>query len=85
MVDRFAWLIGGLPANFDAAMTYLTGDPLTSGPASGTFVNLASTQQWIMLRSTIGSSAGTQRCDIRPAGGGAVLATATMSFSASKS
>jgi hypothetical protein len=85
MIDRFAWLVGGTVGSFEAAMTYLSGDALTSGPASGVFANLGSTQQWILLRTAIGSASGTQRCDIRPAGGGAILATATMTFNADKS
>jgi hypothetical protein len=85
LINRFAWLLGGTVASFEAALTYLSGDALTSGPGSGSFVNLGSSQQWNLNNTVISTKTYTGRCDIRPAGGGTVLATCTITITATKS
>lgn len=78
--DTQAWLKGGgSPSNYEVEAT------LNSGTVSGTFgswLNLGSPQSWSLTESTIGTKLGSVTLQIRPAGGGAVLATATFSFHA---
>lgn len=75
--DTQTWLKGG--GNYEVEAT------LNSGTVSGTFgswLNLGSPQSWSLTESSIGTKLGSVTLQIRPAGGGTVLATATFSFHA---
>jgi hypothetical protein len=84
LINRFQWLLGGAGSSVEAALTYLSGDALTSGPLSGNFVNLGSSQQWNLNNTVVSTKTNTSRCDIRPAGGGTIMATATITITATR-
>lgn len=74
----YKWLGGGTPANYEINAT------LNSGTVTGTFgswLNLGTSRSWSLTESIIGTKTGSITVQIRPTGG-AVLATATISFHA---
>lgn len=74
------WLLGGSAADYDARWTTTSGT--LSGGNNGVWENLGSTRQWTRNRTVAGTATCTGTLEIRPAGGGATLASATIDLTA---
>lgn len=73
----YAWLTGGLPANYEIFATLNSGT-LNLG-TTGSWLNLGTTRTWRVQRSTVGSAVANITLQIRPVGG-SVVATATIAL-----
>lgn len=78
------WLLAGTAANYEARATVLSGS-FTSG-TFGSYLNLGTTRTWgnaiALGPGGTGDAVGTMLVEIRPAGGGAVLDSATILINA---
>ena len=81
--NKYQWLFSGSRASYDVRWTIVTGSP-TTGP-TGTWTNLASDVIWTLVLSVNGSVSCTGTIEIRPAGGGATIDTATFTLNATRS
>lgn len=79
-VAQYTWRGAGASADYDARVTVNSGS--LSGGTAGTWLNLASNRDWAVLRTTAGTSICNITVEIRPAGGGASLASATIDLRA---
>lgn len=80
--NKYQWLLAGSRASYDVRWTIVTGAP-TTGP-TGTWTNLASDVIWTLVRSVNGSVSCTGTIEIRPAGGGATIDSATFTLTATR-
>lgn len=80
--NKYQWLFVGARANYDVRWTIVSGSP-TTGPV-GAWTNLASDVIWTLLRSTTGTISCTGTVEIRPAGGGATIDSATFTLTATR-
>lgn len=76
------WLLSGSASDFDVRMTVTSGT-LTSGTV-GSWVNLAATQEWTLVRglNIPGVLTAEATVELRPAGGGATVDSAVVTFEA---
>lgn len=76
------WLLGGSAGDYDVRAT-LTSGTLTLG-TTGSWLNLGTSRSWNVTRTddAAGTTTAEMTVEIRLAATGAVLATATVSFSA---
>ena len=81
---KFTWNIGGSAASYEIRATYVSGT-LPAGSATGTWHAGNSSPGWHLQQSTNGSTTGSILVEIRPAGGGATLASATFTLSVDRS
>jgi hypothetical protein len=76
------WLdVLGNVANFEVRMTQISGTALSSAPLS-TWLSCSIDRLWSLTRSGVGVTVAQGTIEIRLASSGAVLGTATVSFSA---
>lgn len=77
------WLSSGSAASYDVMATLNSG-ALTGGSATGVWLNLASTRNWSVQRTsnTPGSNSANLTIQIRPAGGGATIDSAVVDLTA---
>lgn len=80
---KFTWNIGGSAASYEIRAVYASGTS-PAGSALNTWHASNSNTGWHLQQSTNGSSSGTFTVEIRPAGGGATLATATFSLNVTR-
>lgn len=74
------WLLGGSAADYDVRWTTTSGS-LSTG-SNGVWENAGTTRTWTRTRGVAGSIKCTGTLEIRPAGGGATLASANISLEA---
>lgn len=74
------WLLGGSAADYDARWTTTSGT--LSGGNNGVWENLGNTRQWTRNRTVNGVTTCWGTLEIRPAGGGATLVSATIDLTA---
>lgn len=78
--NTYTWLLAGVGADYEVRAT------LTSGTMGGTFntwLNLGTNQAWANSKSSpAGTVSGTATLEIRRSGGGAILATADITLTA---
>lgn len=78
------WLNSGAASSYDVMATLSSGDTPT-GSALSTWMNLGTTRSWTLTdvqSGAIGAKSCTLSIQIRPAGGGSTLATATIGLEA---
>lgn len=80
--NLFAWLISGARADYDVRWSVIEGLP-SSGP-TGTWTNLGSDVIWTLIRTAAGTISASGTVEIRPAGGGAVMASAVFTLNATR-
>lgn len=78
------WAPGATGANYDVRVTLISGTLDGGGSATGVWLNLGTTRAWSHSHSSAGSSSGVIQVEIRPAGGGATLDTATITLTGSR-
>jgi len=76
----WAWLTGGVAADYEARWTNVSGT-LTAGTA-GSWQVLSTTREWNVQRSVLGVKACQGTLEIRRVSDGVVMATATIDLSA---
>ena len=77
----FQWLKSGAASDYDVMFSAIAG-ATPSGSATGSWLNLGTTRSWSLSQSVGGRKYCTGTLSIRPAGGGATLATCTVSITA---
>ena len=82
LANEFQWLLSGARSDYEVRGTVITGLP-TTGPV-GTWTSLGADVVWTLLRTAAGSISCSGTIEIRPAGGGATLATATFTLTATR-
>lgn len=80
--NLFTWLISGARADYEVRWTVISGLP-SSGP-TGTWTNLGSDVVWTLIRTAAGTISASGTVEIRPAGGGAVMASAVFTLNATR-
>lgn len=81
--NKFQWLLSGSASSYEVYLTHVSGNVPTSGPYE-TWTNAGSTVAWSLIRTAEGTVTGTYQVSIRPAGGGATIATAQFTLTATK-
>lgn len=74
------WLVYGTNSDYEARMTYVSGDALTTTPGAGWFV-LSTTRTWALNGAAGADHDSINLLEIRRASDGIVLASATIEFS----
>lgn len=80
---QFAWLIAGSVGDYDCRMTMNSGTNF-GGSALSTWLSLSSIRSWSLSRSTNGTTTGTATLEIRHNGSGIVLASSTITLTATR-
>lgn len=77
------WLSSGSAASYDVMATLNSG-ALTSGSGTGVWLNLGTTRNWSVQRTSniAGTNSANLTISIRPAGGGATIDSATVQLTA---
>lgn len=70
-------------AGYDVRLTYVSGDTITSGTA-GSWLSLGTTRNWGLSTTIVGTVSGVYTAEIRNASTLAVLDSATITFTATK-
>lgn len=79
------WAPGVAGAAYDARATLSSGTLLGSSSATGVWLNLGTTRLWTHEHVGPGSSSAVLLIEIRPAGGGATLDSATITLTGTRS
>lgn len=74
------WLLSGASSSYDVRATIISGSVSTG--TIGAWENLATTRTWTRARTLTGFSSVSLSIELRPAGGGTTLATATINIDA---
>lgn len=77
--DPHGFTAGG---SFEVRATFLSGDPLNTANMTGFWMNLAISRVWRTLRDTVGTSSSELFFEIRLKDTQAILASATISLTA---
>ena len=80
-----SWIVptSAAGAGYDIRLTYVSGDTLTSGTA-GSWLSLGTTRNWGLSTIIVGTVSGVYTAEIRNASTLAVLDSATITFTATK-
>lgn len=79
--SSYAWLDSGNGALYDVRATLSSGTTPT-GSAVGSWLQLSTSRSWVQTRTSTGERMCDLLIEIRPTGGGATVASATISLSA---
>lgn len=74
------WLVSGSASSFEVRATVQSG-ALTSG-TTGSWLNLGTTREWVVERTTLGTNTCALLVEIRNASSGSVLDSATITLTA---
>lgn len=80
---QFAWLLAGSIGDYDCRMTMNSGTNF-GGSSLSTWLSLSSIRSWSLSRSTNGTTTGTATLEIRRASSGYVLASSTITLTATR-
>lgn len=80
-VNQFAWLLVGAGADFECRVSMTSGTSF-SGSALDTWLGLGSTRSWSLDRSSTGITEGFATLELRRAGTSFILASDTITLSA---
>lgn len=72
------WLVSGSASGYDVRATLNSGS-LDTG-TTGSWLNLGTSRAWTVVVTEVGSQSANLTIEIRPAGGGATLASATVTL-----
>lgn len=75
------WLMSGAASAFEVRATVTSGT-VDGGSATGVYLNCGTTRSWEKAYAGVGSQTCTILVELRPAAGGAVMASATMTLTA---
>ncbi len=79
-ITQFTWLLSGAASDYECRMS--TGSGTLSTGTAGSWLPLSSTQEWSRSRTGIGTAAYTGTLEIRDASTLVVLASATVTLTA---
>lgn len=80
------WLLGGSASDFEVRATLSSGTAPSGGDVLGSYLNLGTSRSWTQSLALASGVTGTRTCvllvEIRPAGGGSVLDSASITITA---
>jgi hypothetical protein len=80
-IANWTWLIQGLPANFQAKATLISGTQ--GGGTYGSWVSLSTSPNWGLTESLVGTLTNVTQIQIRN-NNGAIIATANITMTATR-